>query len=148
MEPVDTYQIGELAKKSGLTPDALRYYERLGLLPPPQRTSGGFRVYPAATLGRLSFIKRAQLVGLTLHQIADLVGYQDQGCVTRCRQVRDLLRVKLIELTSRLNELQDFRETLSAYLDQCERTMSSGALPDQRTEPSCPVIESLGTKPQ
>jgi DNA-binding transcriptional MerR regulator len=53
-----TYQIGELAARSGLTPDALRYYERLGLLPPPQRSAGGFRLYEEATLDRLQFIRQ------------------------------------------------------------------------------------------
>lgn len=147
LEREATYQIGELAKKSGLSADTLRYYERLGLLHPPQRSSGGFRVYPAETLGRLSFIRRAKLVGLTLHQIADLVSFQDQGGLTRCRPVRDLLRVKLGELTSKISELQDFRDTLSTYLDQCERTMSRGDKANQRTEPCCPVIEGLTTKP-
>ena len=75
METHETYQIGELAARSGLTPDALRYYERLGLLARPQRTSGGFRVYQVETLERLRFIKQAQMVGLTLNEIAALVTY-------------------------------------------------------------------------
>ena len=82
-----TYQIGELAARSGLTADALRYYERLGLLQAPRRTRGGFRVYPVETLDRLRFIKQAQTIGLTLHEIGELVGYQDQGGLKRCRQV-------------------------------------------------------------
>ena len=63
-----TYQIGELAVRSGLTPDALRYYERLGLLPPPQRSGGGYRLYEEATLDRLRFIRQAQSLGLTLRE--------------------------------------------------------------------------------
>lgn len=55
-EPRAMYQIGELAARSGITRDALRYYERLGLVQAPQRTRGGFRVYPAETLDRLGFI--------------------------------------------------------------------------------------------
>ncbi len=77
------YQIGEVADRSGLTPDTLRYYERLGLLSPSRRTSGGFRVYTPQTLERLRFIKRAQTLGLTLHEIRDLVTYQDQGGLKR-----------------------------------------------------------------
>lgn len=83
METHETYQIGKLAARSGLTPDALRYYERMGLLAHPQRTSGGFRVYPVETLERLHFIKQAQMVGLTLSEIAALVTYQDQGGAER-----------------------------------------------------------------
>ena len=58
-----TYRIGEVAAHTALSRDTLRYYERLGLLDHPSRTSGGFRVYGEATLDRLQFIKRAQAVG-------------------------------------------------------------------------------------
>ena len=88
----ESYQIGELAARGGGTPDTLRYYERLGLLPEAPRTDGGFRLYSEAALDRLRFIKQAQTLGLTLHEVGDLVRYQDNGGVRRCRQVRDLLR--------------------------------------------------------
>ena len=146
MECNDTYQIGELATRSGVTPDALRYYERLGLLPPPQRTSGGFRVYTAATLERLRFIKQAQALGLTLHEIGTLVSYEDQGGLKRCRQVRDLVRAKLAELQVKLTELGEFRNTLSGYLRECERTLAHDAKPGSYDEPCCPVIEDLRIK--
>lgn len=146
MESNDTYQIGELAARSGLTPDALRYYERLGLLAPPQRTSGGFRVYTVATVDRLRFIKQAQTLGLTLHEIGTLVSYQDQGGLRRCRQVRDLLRLKLVELKAKLTELEEFRSTLSGYLAGCERTVSDVANAETQAEPCCPVIEDLRIK--
>lgn len=120
-----TYRIGELAARSGLTPDTLRYYERLGLLAPPRRTSGGFRVYPAETLDRLRFVKQAQTVGLTLHEIAALAGFQDQGGLKRCRQVHDLLRVKLVDVEAKLQQLDEFRVTLSGYLQESFMPSSS-----------------------
>lgn len=146
MEVNETYQIGELAGRSGLTPDTLRYYERLGLLAPPHRTSGGFRVYPAETLERLRFIKQAQMVGLTLQEIAALVTYQDQGGIRRCRQVRDLLHAKLNDLEAKLRELQECRNTLSGYLGECERTLASAAQSAAASDAQCPVIEDLRTK--
>lgn len=146
MKSKDTYQIGELAARSGLTPDALRYYERLGLLPPAKRTGGGFRVYTSETLDRLRFIKQAQTLGLTLHEISTLVSYQDQGGLKRCRQVRDLLRLKLEELRAKLRELEEFRDTLSRYLTECERTLSTDGTSGARGEPCCPVIEDLKVK--
>src|SRR6266446_2731408 len=145
-DPNATYQIGELAARSGITPDALRYYERLGLLQSPQRTRGGFRVYPVETLDRLRFIKQAQTVGLTLHEIRELVGYQDQGGLKRCRQVRDLLRAKLVNLQAKLTALEEFRETLSGYLGKCEQTLGSGETATRRAELDCPVIETLQSK--
>mgnify|MGYP000906280703 CR=1 FL=1 len=145
-EPRTTYQIGELAARSGITPDALRYYERLGLLQVPQRTRGGFRVYSAETLDRLQFIKQAQTVGLTLQEIGELVGYQDQGGLKRCRKVRDLLKAKLGHLEAQLVELEEFRDTLSGYLARCEQTLGNGQTANRRAEPDCPVIETLQTK--
>jgi DNA-binding transcriptional MerR regulator len=145
-KPRATYQIGELAARSGITPDALRYYERLGLLQAPQRTRGGFRVYSAETLDRLRFIKQAQTVGLTLQEIGELVGYQDQGGLKRCRKVRDLLKAKLVHLQAQLTELEDFRDTLSGYLSTCEQTLGHGQTANRRAEPDCPVIETLQTK--
>ena len=145
-EPTATYHIGKLAARSGVTPDAVRYYERLGLLPAPQRTPGGFRVYPAETLERLRFIKQAQTVGLTLHEIGELVGYRDQGGLKRCRHVRDLLRAKLVELQAKLAELEAFRNTLSGYLEKCEQTLLAGDTANRRGEPECPVIETLKTE--
>lgn len=111
-----TYQIGELAARSGLTPDTLRYYERLGLPPPPQRSTGGFRLYQEVTLDRLRCIKQAQLLGLTLDEIHALVSYRGEGGTKRCRRVRDLLLAKLTELEKKLAELQEFRRTLKGYL--------------------------------
>ena len=142
----NAYQIGEVAARSGLTPDTLRYYERLGLLSAPQRTSGGFRVYPPETLERLRFIKQAQTLGLTLHEIRDLVTYQDHGGLRRCREVRDLLRTKLSELQAKLRELEEFRSTLSRYLQECEHTLGSEGRTEERGEPECPVIATLRTK--
>ena len=135
-----TYQIGELAARSGLTPDTLRYYERLGLLPAPQRSAGGFRMYEEAALDRVRFIKQAQMLGLTLDEIHVLVGYRGQGGTKRCQRVRDLLRAKLAELEKQLAEMQEFRSTLKDYLKECDRRLAG---PD---EAECPVIETLETK--
>jgi MerR family Zn(II)-responsive transcriptional regulator of zntA len=139
-----TFQIGELSARSGMTPDTLRYYERLGLLPRAHRTSGGFRVYTDQTLDRLRFIKQAQTLGLTLQEIRDLVSYQTSGGLTRCRDVRDMLRSKMADLEVRIADLQAFHVTLSRYLEDCERTL--GVDGSRRSDPNCPVIETLSTK--
>jgi MerR family Zn(II)-responsive transcriptional regulator of zntA len=142
-----TYRIGELASRSGVTRDALRFYERRGLLPAPQRTSGGFRVYPADVVERLQFIKRAQMVGLTLQEIAALVTHRSDSGLRRCRQVRDLLRVKVADIDTKVSELQAFRTTLSHYLDQCDRTIASGGKESGGTVAHCPVIDTLAGSP-
>lgn len=138
-----TYQIGELAARSGVTPDTLRYYERLGLLPKPHRTSGGFRVYSADTVEWLRFIKQAQALGFTLREVRDLLGFPGSAGVTRCRRVRDTLRGKLGELEARLVELREFQRLLTRYFQECERTLQESE--HSGGEPLCPVIDTLKT---
>lgn len=143
----ETFQIGELAARSGLSADALRYYERLGLLPPARRTTGGFRIYPAEALATLRFIKQSQALGLRLQEIRELVRHQDAGGVKRCRQVRDLLQAKLADLDVKLAEMHDFRTRLTTYLAACERELAQPPRADgSTTEPCCPVIETFGAK--
>lgn len=136
-----TYQIGELASRSGVTPDTLRYYERLGLLPKPHRTSGGFRVYSADTVEWLRFIKQAQTLGFTLREVRDLLGFPGSAGAARCRRVRDMLRGKLGELQARLAELLEFQRLLNHYLQECEHTLQESERAGG--EPPCPVIDTL-----
>ena len=71
----ERYRIGELATLTGLTPDALRFYERQGVLDKPARTSGRFRVYSPLVVDRIRFIKKAQALGFTRTEIRDLVQF-------------------------------------------------------------------------
>jgi DNA-binding transcriptional MerR regulator len=135
-----TLQIGELATRVGLTPDALRYYERLGLLPTPQRTVGGFRRYSSAAVDRVRFIKQAQGMGLSLQDIRALVSYTDRGGLKRCKRVRDLLQRKIADLDTKVAELRAFRRTLHQYFEECERTLAAGK------EEECPAIKHLEVK--
>ncbi len=67
------YRISEVADKAGITPDAMRYYERLGVLPRAPRTAGGLRAYGDDVLPRVRFIQQAQAMGLTLKDVKELV---------------------------------------------------------------------------
>lgn len=129
-----TYRIGALAERAALSRDTLRYYERLGLLDHPPRTSGGFRIYNDATLDRLRFIKRAQAVGFTLEEVRELVTFDGRGSA-RCRRVRDLVASKLAELDERLAELRAFRRALVASLRECDTALSG------QLDAECPVVE-------
>ena len=128
--------IGELAARAGLTRDALRYYERLGMIVPLRRTSAGFRLYATEVIERLRFIKQAQLHGMTLAEIKDLLRL-DARRGNQCRQVHQLLQRKLADLDSRVTLLQEFRRTLKGYLTQCERTLA------QTPDADCPVVVRL-----
>ena len=134
-----TFQIGDLANATGLTPDTIRYYERQKLLPKAERTAGGFRTYEASTVERIEFVRRAKAHGLTLREIRELVSYQASAGRDGCQSVHDLLSRKLRELDSRRVELEEFSVTLQTYLVMCER-----ALKGQSVE--CPVVEDLGTR--
>lgn len=136
--PADaTFTIGELAARTGMTPDALRYYERLRVIAPVRRTAAGYRVYTGDTIERLRFIKQAQLHGLTLAEIRELLQVDTRGGVGRCRRVQKLLQRKLVELDTRLTQLQEFRRSLEGYLAQCNRTLADSP------EAECPVVEDL-----
>lgn len=70
---------GELAERARMSPEALRFYERVGVLSPPARTPSGYRDYDEAALDRLGFVRAAQAVGLTLGQIREVTAFRDQG---------------------------------------------------------------------
>ena len=132
----NAYRIGEIAAKAGVTPDTLRYYERLGVLPPARRTNGGLRQYGDDVFQRVRFIQQAQSFGLTLKDVRQLVNDQGRAGRDRCRKVRDLLSVRLQEVDSRLSELRAFRQTLQTHLEACDHALESD-------KPVCPVIDEL-----
>ena len=128
-------QIGELAARSGVSIDTVRYYERRKLLPVAPRTEGGFRLFAPETVERVRFIKQAQDLGLSLDEIGELLS---AGGARECERVRDLLCVKLKELDERLRLLRTFRRTLSQHLAACEREL------DERGKSArCPVLVNL-----
>ena len=129
--------IGNVAARTGLTPDALRYYERLGVIERPQRTAAGFRLYQQDVLVRLRFVKQAQRQGWTLAEIRNLLQLDTAGALTQCQQVERLLRHKIADLDARLAELREFRRTLNAQLGRCARTLA------EAPGAGCPVVDEL-----
>ena len=90
-------RVAELAAAVGVSPDTVRYYERAGLLPPPDRTAAGYRSYDAGAVDRLRFIQGAQRLGLHLADIRDLLTVRDTGTCP-CEPAEDLLRRRLAEV--------------------------------------------------
>ena len=126
-------RIGELASAAGVTTDAVRYYERLKILPRPSRTRAGYRLYSEEDAERLRFIKQAQSLGLSLDEVKGLLPGRGAG-LSECQRVRDLLAAKLAELEAKISEMRRFKKTLSTYLGQCEE-----ALAGKRGD-CCPVL--------
>jgi MerR family transcriptional regulator, copper efflux regulator len=110
-------QIGEVAKRAGVSIDTLCYYERVKLLPRPARSSGGFRLFAPEHIERVQFIKQAQELGFSLQEIKGLL---TTGDAEECRKVRDLLKRKLFELDERLKSMKSFRRVLARHLSACE----------------------------
>jgi DNA-binding transcriptional MerR regulator len=117
------YRIQEVSERSGFSAATLRYYEGIGLVPPPARTPAGYRVYDDATLERLAFVARAKQLGCTLDEIAELNTAWDGG---ECGPVQDRLstlvddkirdaRTKVAELLVLIADLEAAAANLRAY---------------------------------
>lgn len=108
----EVYRIGELAAETDLSRDTLRYYERLGVIAPPRRSQGGFRLYGRDAVEQIRFVKQAQSLGLALGEIRTLRSLSGARVAARCRQVQPILRARLREIDVRLADLRAFRRSL------------------------------------
>lgn len=112
--------IGQLASLAGVKPDSVRFYERSGLLPKPERQPGGYRVYDEITLKRLRFIKQAQALGFSLDEIKRILQLRGQGAAT-CRCVIAIAEATLSDTEEKLRELQEFRDRLKRAVTEWKR---------------------------
>jgi DNA-binding transcriptional MerR regulator len=110
-----TMKSAELARLAGISTDALRHYERVGVLPAPQRTVGNYRVYPAEALDRVRLVRRALSFGFTLAELARIFKVRERGGVP-CREARELGKAKLADVERRLAELVSLRVQLKKVL--------------------------------
>jgi DNA-binding transcriptional MerR regulator len=108
-------KIGEVAKLSGIGIEALRFYEKSGLLDRPSRTYSGYRLYDERVIERLAFIKQAQVLGFTLDEIRQLISHKQAG-ETPCAEVREIVRTRLEELNERIEQMIHYRDELTAAL--------------------------------
>jgi DNA-binding transcriptional MerR regulator len=113
-------RIGQLAQESGVTAKTIRYYQDIGLLPEPARTSSGYRDFDTTILDRLAFIRAAQAVGLTLGEIRSIIALRDDG-QTPCGHVLDLLRGRADDLDRRITELRSLRGELRRLVERADR---------------------------
>ena len=125
--------ISELARETGLRSDTVRYYERVGLMPVPARTTGAHRRYDGRAVDRLQFIRGAQRLGLRLHDIGQLLAVRDTG-VCPCEPAEPLLRERLVEIDAELDRLARLRADLVAMADR----LPSATCPDPAPGTWCP----------
>ena len=128
-----TVTIGKLAKDIGIGAGALRYYERLGLLPPASRTASGYRVYGTDAATRLRFIRRAQALGFSLEEIAELLALSDNPRA-RARDVKRVTQAKIADLEQRIDALKRMKRGLATLEARCSGHGVSG---------ECPILAAL-----
>lgn len=108
--------MAQLAEAAAVGPDTVRYYEKIGLLPPPARTAAGYRAFQPGVVERLRFIQGAQRLGLSLAEIRDLLAVRDSG-VCPCEPAAPLLRRHIRELDAEMARLGALRAELVAMAD-------------------------------
>lgn len=130
-----TLTIGAAARAAGLTRKAMRVYEAKGLLPHPERSTAGYRLYTDRDVELLTFIRRARTLGLHLDDIRDVLALRGGG-IPPCGTVADLLDARITEIDATITELLALRATLTQTRTQAEDC------PDDRPVTVCKIIES------
>lgn len=114
-----TLKVGALAQQANVSTKTVRYYEAIGLLPRAVRKENGYRYYPRDAVNRLSFIRRAKLLGLTLDEIGSLMSLSDEGsCDVISPELHRVLERKVAECDRQLSEIAAFRATLTAAVER------------------------------
>lgn len=127
-------RIGEVAAEAGVGIQTLRYYERRGLLPPPTRQLSGYRRYDSDIIQRVRFIRRAQDLGFTLQQIADLLTLWSDSS-RACGMVEHRASETLARIEGKIRDLERMRGALASYVTSCR---------DRDSFDSCPLLAALG----
>jgi DNA-binding transcriptional MerR regulator len=136
-------RIGDLAARSGVSVDALRYYERRGLIQPTGRRPSGYREYPPEAVALVRFIKRAQALGFTLAEVDELVRLRDERSRGRAAlEVRGVAVNKIRDIDDRVRQLLALRGALSGLVAACEAHCGD-APPAADGGVSCPIIDAL-----
>lgn len=129
---VDGVSVGELSRLTGVNIETIRYYEKIGMLPPPLRTEGGHRVYGPKETRILVFIRRGRELGFTLDEIRVLIHLGEPGKAS-CAEVREIARHRLEDIRAKIDDLVKLERLLSKTVAQC----SGEEVPD------CPVLDIL-----
>lgn len=136
----DKLTVGGVAARARVSPDAVRYYERLKLLPAAARTAAGYRIFEADDVDRVRAIRRAQTLGMSLTEVRALFPQGRLG-QAQCRRVRSLLIGKIADADARILDLREFRRALKSYVVACDRAIESGG------DIPCPIFTAPKNEP-
>jgi len=128
---MNTYRIGDVTKKTGLSADTLRYYEKIKLLPGVSRNASGIREYDDKDISRLKFIQRAQKMNFSLAEISDLLKMRENPQNAK-DSVRQLTADKLTDIDKQISELTTLQNELRLLLNLC-----------RGSEDGCPIIDDI-----
>lgn len=124
--------IGKIARATGVHLETVRYYERIGLMPEPVRTAGGYRSYGSEHVRRLSFIRRARELGFGIKDIKALLALV-RPSEASCTTVKTLTSAHLDDVRAKISDLRRLESILARTVDQCSGGVS----------PTCPVLDML-----
>lgn len=134
MKPAALHTIGKLAAQADVTIDAVRFYEKQGLLAPARRTPAGYRLYDGEAVRRLRFIKQAQQCGFSLTEIRELLTLKNSDAAC-CRDVKSLAIAKKLQLAHKIRALQVMSGALSELIAICNA--------ETRPLDECPILAAL-----
>jgi len=123
---------GALAAQSGCNSETIRYYEQIGMLPPPPRSQGGHRLYGQVLVKRLNFVRRSRDLGFTLEEIRELLRMVDGGNYT-CAQIAAVAHQHVQDIRRKIADLKKLKSVLEEMAAQC----SGGTVPE------CPIVDAL-----
>ena len=136
-QAVTMMQIGEIAKRTCLTVDAIRFYEKRKLLPRAVRSAGRLRLYGESSVERLRFIQQMQGLGFSLREVGELIQLRERK-VEACESVRQLLTAKLVDVRAKMRELRRLEKELEADFRKCCRELNHRR---GHVACPCPVLE-------
>lgn len=127
------FTISQLAKQADIPTTTVRYYERIGLVEPEDRSHGNYRLYGNESLDKLKFIRAAQAIGFTLEDVKALLADED-GDTPTCGSVQGLIEARMADVEERLKDLRHVRRVLKSALEQCHQ---------QKKSDCCQVVAGL-----
>lgn len=127
-------KIGQVAKQAQVNIDTIRYYEKEGLLPKAERSESGYRLYTEDAIAHINFIKRAQELGFSLHEIQELLALKSSSDQVNCDEVRDKANRKLEDIEAKIATLENMRSVMQELICACK---------ERKASENCPILKAL-----
>ena len=131
-----SFTIGQVAERSGVGIETVRFYEREGLIPKPNRSSSGYLLFDDETIARLQFIRRAKELGFTLNEIKELLSLR-LNATTSCADIKSRAEAKITNIDEKIRTLRRMKTALKKLTSQCN---SQGSVNE------CSILDALDSK--